>query len=220
MSAGANDRAIIDITHAVGLDTQAWPGDTPLTREVLLRRENGDPVTLSAIRSTVHLGTHADGSNHYARADEGGVSIGEMSLTHFIGPCTVLDVDVARGERITPAHVRGGLSGSLRPRVLLRTGTFPDFRRWNADFAALSVDLVEALAARGVITIGIDTPSVDLQDSKTLEAHRAIFRAGIAILEGLRLDHVGPGDYELVALPLRLMEFDASPVRAVLLPLR
>jgi len=210
---------IIDITHAIGPDMNVWPGDTPLSREVLMSREAGDPVTLSTIRSTVHLGTHADGTNHYARADEGGVGIGLLPLTHFLGPCTVLDVRVPRAQRATPAHVGAALHAPIQPRVLLRTGTFPDFRTWNADFAALSVELVEALASRGVLTIGVDTPSVDLQDSKTLEAHRAIFRARIAILEGLNLAAVAPGDYTLIALPLRLNEFDASPVRAVLLPL-
>jgi arylformamidase len=99
---------------------------------------------------------------------------------------------------------------------LLKTGTFPDPERWNTEFAALSVELVEALAAKGVITIGIDTPSVDLQESKDLPAHKAILKAGIAILEGLVLRDVVAGEYELIALPLRLEGFDASPVRAVL----
>ncbi len=214
-----NPEHIIDITHAVGPDTQVWPGDTPLSREVLLRRENNDPVTLSAIRSTVHLGTHADGSNHYATAREGGIGVGQLPLTHFLGPCTVLDVRVPRGQRATLAHIDPAALRSLQPRVLLRTNTFADFRTWNSDFSALSVELVEALASRGVITLGVDTPSVDLQDSKTLEAHRAIFKCRIAILEGLSLAHVTPGDYTLIALPLKLTEFDASPVRAVLLPI-
>jgi arylformamidase len=100
--------------------------------------------------------------------------------------------------------------------VLVKTGTFPDPTKWNSDFAALSVELVEALAARGAITIGIDTPSVDVQDSKDLPAHKAMLRHDMAILEGLVLAGVPAGVYELIALPLRLVGFDASPVRAVL----
>jgi arylformamidase len=100
--------------------------------------------------------------------------------------------------------------------VLIKSGSFPDPDRWNPDFAALSVELIDALAARGVITIGIDTPSVDLQDSKDLPAHRAILKHGIAILEGLVLRDVEPGVYELIAPPLRLKDADASPVRAIL----
>jgi arylformamidase len=102
------------------------------------------------------------------------------------------------------------------PRVLIKTGTFPDPERWNPDFAAVSVELVEALAGRGVITIGIDTPSVDPQESKDLAAHKAILKHDMAILEGLVLRDVAPGEYELIALPLPLEGFDASPVRAVL----
>jgi arylformamidase len=104
----------------------------------------------------------------------------------------------------------------VTPRLLLATGTFPDPARWNADFAALAPRLVEVLAARGVRLIGIDTPSVDLMDSKDLPAHQAFLRHDMAILEGLVLADVPDGQYELIALPLALEGFDASPVRAVL----
>jgi arylformamidase len=102
------------------------------------------------------------------------------------------------------------------PRVLFRTGTFPDPRRWNNDFASLSPELVDALHERGVILVGIDTPSVDPFESKALAAHKALARHDMANLEGLVLDEVAEGQYELIALPLRLKNADASPVRAVL----
>jgi len=208
--------SVIDVSPEITPALNVWPGDTPLSREVLCDMAKGDTVTLSTLRATVHLGSHADGPNHYGGAE----GVGELPLSHFIGPCRVVGVNAARGSRITPGDLIGGLDQIDHPRVLLRTGTFPDFNAWNEDFAALSVDLVDALAARGVITIGVDTPSVDLQNSKDLPAHRAILRHGIAILEGLRLQHTQPGAYELIAPPLRLMGFDASPVRAVLRTLR
>src|SRR5207244_2645267 len=95
-------------------------------------------------------------------------------------------------------------------------GTFPDPETFNTDFAALSAELVETLYAQGVKLVGIDTPSVDLFDSKDLPAHRTFLRLDMAILEGLVLRDVPEGVYELIALPLRLVGFDASPVRAVL----
>jgi arylformamidase len=125
-----------------------------------------------------------------------------------------MQVEVARGERITPEHIAGRAVGARR--VLFRTGTFPDPRRWNDDFASLSPSLVDSLRERGVILIGIDTPSVDPFDSKALEAHHAFARNDMAILEGLVLDAVPEGEYELIAPPLRLRGGDASPVRAVL----
>jgi arylformamidase len=120
---------------------------------------------------------------------------------------------MARATRIASNSLPSELS---TPRVLFATGTYPDPQNWNSDFAALSVELIDSLNDRGVITVGIDTPSVDLFDSKDLPAHKAMLRHDMAILEGLALKDVPEGTYELIALPLPLVGFDASPVRAVL----
>jgi len=212
---------LIDISPAITNSTNVWPGDTPFQRNVLMDMAKGDHITLSSITTTVHLGAHADGFNHYGHPAPG---VGQLGLHHFIGKARVLEINIARGGRIRPGNVAGGKAaldaiGTASERiVLLRTNTFAGFDRWNSDFAALSVEFVDALAARAVVTIGIDTPSVDLQDSKTMEAHRAILRHNIAILEGLDLSHVAPGLYTLMAAPIRLTEADGSPVRAVLMP--
>jgi arylformamidase len=170
----------------------------------------GDNLTLSTLRATVHLGAHADAPSHYGRD---AASIEALPLDAYVGPCRVIGVDVAPGARIPAAAIP---SGPLPPRVLLRTGTYPDPERFNDDFAALEPALVDALHARGVILVGIDTPSVDLFSSKDLPAHGRFLAHGMAILEGLVLRDVPDGDYELIALPLKLEGFDASPVRAVL----
>jgi kynurenine 3-monooxygenase len=217
-----------DLSPVVSERLGTWPGDSPMTREVLCRLDRGDSVTLSTIRATVHLGSHADGPNHYALD---GCAIDRQPLEHYVGPCHVVEARVARGARVgldelvvdgagaQPRDASGTpawLARIVHPRVLIRTATFPDPERWNDDFAGLSIELIDALASRGVITIGVDTPSVDLMTSKDLPAHRAIARHAIAILEGLSLRDVAPGAYELIALPLKLEGFDASPVRAVL----
>lgn len=207
---------IYDITPAITDRTQVWPGDTPFSREMVCDMAKGANITLSAIRSTVHLGAHADGPNHYSHPGRG---VGEQKLEYYLGPCVLIDADVPRGQRVGVDHLRLPARGKgtiTQPRVLIRTGTFPDFTAWNSDFAAIDPALVDWLASQGVITIGIDTPSVDLQDSKDLPAHKAIARHDIAILEGLALAGVPAGVYELIALPLKLMGVDASPVRAVL----
>jgi len=142
-----------------------------------------------------------------------------MPLARYLGPCHVIDAAVARtpgGTRVRATDLRTDIAAIRHPRVLLRTGTFPDFTRWNSDFAGLDPALVDLLADRGVTLIGIDTPSVDVQESKDLPAHARFLARDVSILEGLRLDHVAPGAYELIALPLPLAGFDASPVRAVL----
>ncbi len=209
-------KQLIDITPAITEHLKVWPGDTPMSREVLCDMKQGANITLSTIRATVHLGAHADGPNHYGKDAPG---IGERSLTPYIGPCHVIRAKVHRGSRVQVADLSIKLNDIRHPRVLIATGTFTDPNSWSEDFAALSVELVDALAACGVITIGIDTPSVDLFSSKALEAHNAILKHDISILEGLVLKHVPEGEYELLAQPLKLIGFDASPIRAVIRPL-
>lgn len=201
---------IHDITPLVSDRLAVWPGDTPASREVLLDIERGDNLTLSTLHGTVHLGAHADAPNHYGGGAPG---IEGRSLVPYLGRCRVVEVDVALGERIATNAVPAPVGSH---RVLLKTGTYPDPENFNEDFAALSVELVDRLHSEGVVLIGIDTPSVDLFSSKDLPAHQAFLRNDMAILEGVVLRDVSPGDYELIALPLKLEGFDASPVRAVL----
>jgi arylformamidase len=200
---------LFDISPLIDPAIHVWPGDTPYSRAVNLDMNAGANITLSAITTTVHVGAHTDAPNHYV-AD--GPDISERSLDYYLGPCVVITVDVQRGERIYAVDKRKVTA----KRVLLRTNTFPDPRNWNNDFASLSPELVDALYELGVILIGIDTPSVDPFDSKALEAHNAFARHDMATLEGIVLDGVKDGEYELIALPLKLKHADASPVRAVL----
>ena len=202
---------IIDITPALHPGIGVWPGDSPLERQVLADLSQGDNLTLSTLHSTVHLGAHADAPNHTV---PGRPSIADVDLAPYLGPCQVVHVDVGHDEGIGVVHLTGPVTA---PRVLFHTGTYPDPDTFTTDFAALSPELIAHLAGQGVVLIGIDTPSVDLFASKDLPSHATLVQFGLRWLEGLVLDHVEPGTYELVALPLRLVGFDASPVRAVLL---
>jgi arylformamidase len=202
---------LIDISPVVDDSIHVWPGDTPFVHTVNTDMHAGANLTLSEIRTTVHVGAHADAPRHYVTD---GVDIATRRLEYYIGRCVVLHIRVRRGERITPDHLNGKVVSA--PRVLLRTGTFPDPRNWNNDFASLSPALIDDFYQHGVMLIGIDTPSVDPFDSKALEAHQAFARNDMGMLEGLVLDHVEEGEYELIAPPLRIRGADASPVRAVL----
>ena len=202
---------LIDISPLVDESINVWPGDTPFVQTVNADMHTGANLTLSDIRTSVHVGAHADAPSHYVTD---GIDIASRRLDYYIGRCVVLHIRVRRGESITPDHLNGKVVSA--PRVLLRTGTFPDPRRWNNDFASLSPALVDDFYQHGVMLIGIDTPSVDPFESKDLEAHQAFARNDMAMLEGLILDHVEEGEYELIAPPLRLRGADASPVRAVL----
>jgi arylformamidase len=204
---------LLDITPPISPRLQVWPGDTPPSRELLRDMHRGDPFTLSTLHATVHLGAHADAPSHYG---VDAPTIDECSLEPYLGPCQVLHVNVPRRSCITPNMLSAAVQA---PRLLLATGTYPDPERLQTDFAALAPELVEHLHRQGVKLIGIDTPSIDLFDSKDLPSHRQCLKYGMAILEGLMLKDVPEGLYELIALPLKLVDFDASPVRAVLRPL-
>jgi arylformamidase len=202
---------LIDISPVIDASIRVWPGDTEYARTVNLDMAAGANLTLSDIRTTVHVGAHADAPSHYLPT---GQDISQRRLDYYLGACNVFHIADVAGRRIYPADLVG--KNVTSARVLLRTGTFPDPRAWNDDFASLSPELVHHLHSRGVILIGIDTPSVDPFESKALEAHHALAEHDMANLEGLVLDRVDEGEYELIALPLRLAGADGSPVRAVL----
>jgi arylformamidase len=201
---------IYDITPPISERLQVWPGDTLPSREVLCDLQRGDNITLSTLHATVHLGAHADAPSHYG-ADA--PAIHERSLDYYLGPCQVVRIAAPRGTRITPEMLPQPVQAE---RLLIATGSFPDPEQFNTDFAALSPEMVRRLHDQGVRLVGIDTPSVDLFESRDLPSHQMFLRCDMAILEGLALAEVPEGIYELIALPLRLVGFDASPVRAIL----
>ncbi|HEY9383174.1 MAG TPA: cyclase family protein, partial [Gemmatimonadales bacterium] len=178
---------IYDISPPIDAALAVWPGDTPPSREVMLDLARGDSVTLSTLHATVHLGAHADAPSHYGRE---AADIASRSLKPYLGPCEVMRVSVRHGARIVPADLPSPVRA---PRVLLATGSYPDASRFNEDFAALSAELVDHLQRAGVVLVGIDTPSVDLFDSKDLPAHQRCMAHDLAILEGLLLDDVPAG---------------------------
>ncbi len=205
---------IFDITPPISPRLQVWPGDTPPSRELLHDMHRGDQITLSTLHATVHLGAHADAPSHFG---VDAPTIDECNLDRYLGPCQVLRVNVPRHTCIVPEMLPAAIQA---PRILLATGTYSDPECFDRDFAALAPKLVEHLHRQGVKLIGIDTPSVDLFDSHDLPSHRQCLKYDIAILEGLMLKDVPEGQYELIALPLKLVDFDASPVRAILRPLK
>jgi arylformamidase len=202
---------IIDISPLVSERIGVFPGDAPYRRHISLRIADGANIDLSSIETTVHLGAHADAPSHYV---PGGTSIASRALDFYYGPCQVVAVQAKRGTRLEPQQVPDVIE---TPRVLFKTGTFPDPDRFDEDFASLSPALVDWLHRSGVRLVGIDTPSIDPCHDAELESHQAVARHDMAILEGLVLEHVDPGVYTLVALPLRLEGADASPVRAALI---
>lgn len=204
-------RTLYDITPVIGPELAVFPGDTPFERKVSVGFDDGVNYLASSIHGTVHLGAHVDAPNHYARGAEG---IDRRSLDYYLGDCQVITVELPRGSRIEPKHLE---RVAIRAkRVLFKTRSFPNPNRWNGDFNALSAPLVRMLSEQGVVLVGIDTPSIDPAEDKILESHQVVSEKNMAILEGIVLDQVPDGVYTLIALPLKIRDADASPVRAVL----
>lgn len=200
-----------DISPSIRPETPVWPGDTPVGVERVWRMEAGSPVNVARVTLSPHTGAHTDAPLHY---DETGAPIGAVPLDAYIGACRVIDC-VGAAPLVLPEHVQAALA-DIPPRVLLRTYASAPQDLWDSAFCAVAPETIDLLAEHGVRLIGIDTPSLDPQESKTMDAHHRIRAHRMAILEGIVLDAIAPGDYELIALPLKFATLDASPVRAVL----
>ena len=202
---------IHDISRPLARGIAVWPGDQPFVTRWSARIGNDSVVNVGALEMSLHSGTHADAPRHF---QSGGLPIDRIPLEVFVGPALVVEV-LTRGA-ISRHHIEL-IDFSASPRVLFKTpaSKVPD-GVWNDEFNALSIEAVDYLGDQCVRLIGVDAPSVDPADSKTLDAHHRLAARGIVNLENLSLRAVRPGRYTLVALPLPLVGMDASPVRAVL----
>ncbi|GAB4441424.1 MAG: cyclase family protein [Anaerolineae bacterium] len=203
---------IIDITRPLNPALAVWPGDTPFSARRLLSLAGGDSVNLTTLTLSSHTGTHADAHFHFA-AD--GLTIDRMPLAAYIGPATVVTVEKEAGP-LTPADFPGLNWGRVRRLLVHSAASNLPGEQFAESFVYPSPELADWLGQHGIVLFGADAPSMDHLTSGELPGHNALRRNGIAILEGLLLAHVPDGDYELIALPLKIEGGDGSPVRAVL----
>lgn len=203
---------IYDITRTVRPELAVWPGDTVYSASPVLKRQEGASVNLMTLTMSAHTGTHADAYFHY---EEEGGHPAEMPLDAYIGSARVVTVVKQDGPLFPADFPDESLKGVERLLIHSHVSDFPD-DKWPAVFPYLSLSLIEFLAAQGTRLIGLDSPSVDAFDSTELMCHHALSRYRMVNIETLFLRDVPDGDYELVALPLKLDLACGSPVRAVL----
>lgn len=203
---------LIDISRPLRNGTPTWPGDTAFSYEVSWSKEQSGSVNVGKLTMSIHTGTHIDSPFHF---DNDGRKVMDLDLQLYMGPARMIDVAgrPSIGAEDLAAYDLEGVT-----RLLLRTSSWTNPDEFPAEITHLRADMAPFLHARGIRLIGVDVPSVDPLDSKELAAHHGLHAHDIHILEGLALEHVAPGDYELIALPLPLTEADGSPVRAVLRP--
>jgi arylformamidase len=204
---------LVDISRPLYTGAPHWPKDTPTEFKLAARMADGLPCNVGRLTLSVHNGTHVDAPFHFTPH---GSAIESLPLEHFVGPARVID---ARGHPTLTESLFKGLTAAdfaAAPRILFRTDTWSDPRRFPTAWPLLARSLPAWLAAHGVKLIGLDVPSVDELTSRDLAIHRLLDDVNILILESLDLRSILPGVYELIALPLKLPGADASPVRAIL----
>lgn len=204
----------IDISQPLQNGHAEWPGDTPYSFEVVYKKEDTGSVNIGKLTTSTHMGTHIDAPFHF---DNDGEKVHELPIDLYIGRARVIDLTgiTSVGRKELAQFDFGGAE-----RILLKTGKREDLTVFPDGFVYLREDVAPLLKERGVRLIGIDTPSVDPEKSKTVDAHHALHAHQIMILENIVLDDVSAGDYELIALPLSIVGADGSPVRAVIRPVK
>ncbi|HEX2620135.1 MAG TPA: cyclase family protein [Phototrophicaceae bacterium] len=203
---------IYDITRTVSPALVVWPGDTPFTVKKLLDLDSGNSVNLTTLTTTPHLGTHADAYYHFTRD---GAHPAKMPLNAYLGRVKVVTVTRRDSALVPDDFASVDLTSTERLLIHSHVSDLPD-THWAEEFPYLSVELIEWLAGMGVRLIGLDSPSVDAFDSTALPCHHALKKHNIVNLESVYLHDVPDGDYELIALPLKLDLACGSPVRAIL----
>lgn len=201
---------LLDVSQPVTPKTAGFPGDEPFSCGWTCRLEHHQPVNLSWVKTSAHVGTHVDAPYHYL---EGAARIGELDLEAFIGPAVVVDA-VGRAE--LDADLLDGLDLSASPRVLFRTEARSDPETFRKEFPLLTDAAIDLMGRAGVRLVGVDAPSMDAADAKKLVIHERLARARILNVENLVLAHAQPGRYELMAAPVRWVDLDGAPLRAVL----
>jgi arylformamidase len=203
----------IDITVPLRNGMVQWPGDAPFERIEAMRLENGDECTLSNIGGSAHSGTHMDAPKHYLA---GGAGIESMPVAAGIGRARVIDIrdpEQIRIEELAPHHLAKGERALFRTRNSRHCWKTDQFQE---SYVYIPMETAAYLAERAVQTVGVDYLSVGAFRERAGETHRALLQAGIWIIEGLNLEDVEPGEYELFCLPLKILGSDGAPARAVL----
>lgn len=200
----------IDISQPLHNGHAEWPGDTPFSFEVAFTKEETGSVNIGKLSTSTHMGTHVDAPFHFLNE---GDTVEQLPIDLYIGRARVIELSdcTSIGRKELEAIDFGGAE-----RILLKTEKREDFTVFPPNFVTIEENLAPLLKERGVRLLGVDVPSVDAETSKTLDAHHALHQNGVMILENLVLNEVVPGDYELIALPLKIVGADGSPVRAVI----
>jgi arylformamidase len=206
--------------HDIGVPlgaTPVFPGDPQYSRMWLSRLEDGADYNLSALNLGSHTGAHLDAPAHIFKD---GRTIDQYPLSRFILPAQVISVNCNSAGDPIPSSALQDLKINKGEALLFKTDN--SLRRlmhnsiFTEEFVYLSSEAASRCVALGISLVGIDYLSVDRYGDDLAPAHRCLLENDILILEGIDLNAVSPGKYQLICLPLNVMDVEAAPVRAVL----
>ena len=203
----------LDITRSLAADLAPWPGDASFDYRLVGKLSEGSSVNLGRVTTSVHSGTHADAFFHF---EDHGLTIDQFGPERYVGKAAVVDLSAKFAKSLGEITIADLEAGATAPRLLLKTGAWPDSTKFPDAIPVLAEGVAEWMRNRGVRLLGLDLPSVDAIDSKDLRNHHALAAVDIAIVEGLDLSAAEAGVYSLAALPLKIIGGDGAPVRAVL----
>lgn len=198
----------IDITIELSSHVAEWPGDTPFQFETPVTKEMSGSVNIGKIVTSTHIGTHVDAPYHF---DIDGETIEMLDVNRYIGDASIIEVTDTEVISVSDLE-QHNIQGTI---LLIKTDGAKDKSKFPVDVPTLSLEAVTYLNEKGIKLFGIDVPSVDKVDSKSLDVHHALYKNDIMIIENIVLDETPSGYYDFIALPLKIKGADGSPVRAV-----
>jgi len=209
-----NDNRWIDLSLTLKSNMVHWPTDPPFSIERVRDMDKGDIVNLSKIMMGAHSGTHVDAPVHFIKGAKG---VDRLLFDSLIGTARIIgiaDADTIKEKELAGSGIKKGERILLRTRnslnKLLHKNTFTE------DFVYMEKDAAEFLVSRGIKTLGVDYLSVGGYKKNGPDVHKLLLGAGILIIEGLDLTEALPGNYDMVCLPMKILDSDGAPARVIL----
>jgi arylformamidase len=204
----------IDISVSIKSGMVHWPGDPDVRIRMTKDMEKGDPNNLSSMTMGSHTGTHMDGPFHFIAKGKG---LDKMPFDATIGPARVLaikDKQCIGVEELKPYKIKPD------ERLIFKTrnSSYWATDLFHKDFVYIPSETAKYLIDLGVKTVGIDYLSVGGWRKDGAKTHKLLLGGDVWIIEGLNLSGVKPGNYDLICLPIKILNSDGAPCRAIIRP--
>jgi len=204
---------IIDISLDISNDTASFPGDPKVEVKRIFDIKKGDIATVSKLSLSSHTATHIDAPAHFIKD---GLTVDKLPLEHLVGKVKVFEVP--EENEITRSFLeKKHIEKEKAIFFKTKNSQYIRLNKFYEKYVSLSLDAADYLIEKGVKVVGIDYLSIEEFGSEDYSVHKSLLSNGIIIIEGLNLLDVSEGEYEFIALPLRIKGCDGAPARVVLI---